>query len=82
MHAASITHCDLRPDNIIISPNGHAAVNNFSSAKSYPNMMPKSHRMTDVVGTNGYKAPELLCETVAVDGYTRSINIWGFGAIL
>lgn len=81
-HKKSAVHRDLRPDNILISPNGHAVVSNYTSAKMWHKTMHRRDRMYEAIGTPGYMAPEVLSDTVTQDGYTRSVDQWGFGAII
>jgi serine/threonine protein kinase len=75
-------HRDLKPDNILISPNGHVAIADFGFAKLFSRKHWADARMTEPLGTAGYIAPEILERHLATTGYSNAVDVWGFGMIL
>lgn len=76
-HAAGITHRDLKPDNIIITPAGDVKVVDFGIAHIDA---PDSPRLTQdgiVIGTPGYMPPEQL-EGSRVDARA---DVYAFGIV-
>ncbi|HEY3998820.1 MAG TPA: serine/threonine-protein kinase, partial [Candidatus Xenobia bacterium] len=57
-HSAGIVHCDMKPDNVMITHEGQVRVMDFGIAtgQSYQRLT----HTTDVLGTPGYMAPEQL----------------------
>ena len=84
-HAKSITHRDLKPDNIFVSKEGRIKILDFGLAKQAVGPVTESEAtlasQTEagvVMGTAGYMAPEQVRGT-AVDSRT---DIFAFGAVL
>src|SRR6185312_2371302 len=60
-HQHGILHCDLKPDNLMITPSGGIKILDFGFARKLE--MPESSATLSVVtsgGTPGYVAPEVL----------------------
>jgi serine/threonine protein kinase len=72
----------MKPDNVLISPNGHLAIADFGFAKSFSRKRWGSARMTEPLGTAGYLAPEMLDHHLPTVGYSNTVDVWGYGMIL
>jgi Protein kinase domain len=82
LHSLRVVHRDLKPDNVLISPNGHLAIADFGFAKSFSKRSWANARMTEPLGTAGYLAPEILDHHLPTVGYSSAVDVWGFGMIL
>ncbi|NDJ35324.1 MAG: protein kinase, partial [Chloroflexi bacterium] len=74
LHRRSILHRDLKPDNVLVGPDGRVRLLDFGLAR----VLTHSTRLTDegMVGTFGYMAPELFNDadnTAASDLYAVGI---------
>ena len=91
LHYMKIMHCDLKPDNILVSPDGHLVITDFGLSVSwdpvsyhgYPSHAFRGRRLA---GTDGYMAPEIvfaiLDQNVPRQGnYGFSADIWSLGVI-
>ena len=74
-HRNFILHRDLKPNNLLLSPDGVIKVADFGLARA----VPSPHEMlTSNVVTRWYRAPELL---FGAKHYTSAIDIWSVGVI-
>lgn len=74
LHANRIMHRDLKPQNLLVSSQGHLKIADFGLAKTYDSEM----SLTSVVVTLWYRAPEvLLCQ-----GYNSTVDIWSAACII
>jgi serine/threonine protein kinase/tetratricopeptide (TPR) repeat protein len=80
-HAQRIIHCDIKPENIMISNSGQVKLLDFGLARqiakpgSYVTYLSGS---TGVSGTPGYMAPEVMLEETPV----AQSDIFSFGVVL
>jgi eukaryotic-like serine/threonine-protein kinase len=72
LHAIGYVHCDLKPNNILVSNDGDVKVIDLGQA------CPKGKAKTRIQGTPDYIAPEQVkCEAVSV-----ATDVYNFGATL
>lgn len=75
MHSKSISHRDLKPDNVLLYENSSVRLCDFGSSKK----IQESECNFPHIVSRYYRAPELsLCHT----DYTTKIDIWAAGCIL
>ncbi|KAJ4349871.1 uncharacterized protein N0V89_008490 [Didymosphaeria variabile] len=75
LHSNHILHRDLKTSNILLSNHGHLKIADFGMARYIP---PPNARLTQLVVTLWYRAPELLLGT---DQYSTEIDMWSLGCI-
>lgn len=74
LHSHRIIHRDLKPSNLLISSQGRLKICDFGLAKTYDFSM----RLTSVVVTLWYRAPEILMTLP----YNSKVDIWSAGCII
>ncbi len=79
-HAALISHCDLKPENVLVPPDGRLRVVDFGIARVIDNRAwdEREEGLARVVGTPGYMAPEQWLG----EAPTASVDVWALGVIL
>ncbi|MBI3634721.1 MAG: protein kinase [Candidatus Rokubacteria bacterium] len=82
-HASGIIHCDIKPSNLFVTPQGHVKILDFGIARHSQVAPGLATRVTsaDVAGTAGtlaYMAPELVAGQPADE---RS-DLYAFGVVL
>ena len=78
-HALGVVHRDVKPENVLMDTSGHsplARLTDFGVARLAQG--PSSNRMTALVGTVAYLAPELAEDSRA----TPAADIWSTGILL
>lgn len=83
LHAEDIVHRDIKPDNILMNPDGRFLITDFgismrlrSTLRRNSTRQQKNH---DVSGTIGYMAPELFSKNPEA---VKATDIWALGAAL
>jgi serine/threonine protein kinase len=78
LHRQDAVHCDLKPDNVILRPNGEAVLIDFGLAwhSRFPDLLAEENRFA--AGSAPYTSPEQL---LGVRGDPRS-DIFALGVIL
>ena len=74
IHACNITHRDLKPENIQVDEDWNIKILDFGLG-FYKDM--DKGKLTEVVGTPYYVAPEVL-----KGEYSKECDMWSFGVIL
>ncbi|KAK6462572.1 kinase-like domain-containing protein [Scheffersomyces coipomensis] len=74
-HRNFILHRDLKPNNLLLAPDGQLKIADFGLARSLGN--PNEELSSNVV-TRWYRAPELL---FGAKHYTVAVDIWSVGII-
>lgn len=75
--ATAMIHADVKPDNIVVSPTGHATLLDFGLAQTPDEATDWATR--PLAGTLAYIAPEMVTSALAAD--TRS-DIYSLGVVL
>ncbi|EGV65292.1 TFIIH complex serine/threonine-protein kinase subunit kin28 [Yamadazyma tenuis] len=74
-HRNFILHRDLKPNNLLIAPDGQLKIADFGLARSLGN---PNEDLSPMVVTRWYRAPELL---FGAKHYTYAVDIWAVGII-
>lgn len=74
-HRNFILHRDLKPNNLLIAPDGQLKIADFGLARSLGNA---NEDLSSNVVTRWYRAPELL---FGAKHYTEAVDIWSVGII-
>ena len=80
MHAAGVAHRDVKPDNVILTAQGHPQIIDFGCACGLEKTERDAKGDTDFVGTPQYMAPEAM-DTERVDE-RRAVDLWAMGCFL
>jgi serine/threonine protein kinase/tetratricopeptide (TPR) repeat protein len=77
-HDRGVVHCDIKPENIMLTSSGRIKILDFGVAKQIPRSDQDATLSRTIAGTPAYMAPEMLLEQ-AVDGRA---DIFSLGIVL
>ncbi|KAG9119344.1 hypothetical protein FRC07_005671 [Ceratobasidium sp. 392] len=77
MHKNDIVHADLKPDNVLVGPQGQVKISDFGLSRIIKNIDPTSNRAHYRAET--YMAPELGDDDVIAK--TLFSDVWAFGIV-
>ncbi|KAJ3682337.1 hypothetical protein LUZ60_014910 [Juncus effusus] len=79
-HKRGIAHRDIKPDNLLFDQEGKIRLSDFGSAAYFgtDNFYHNSHKMSGIVGTPCYVAPEVL----RGEDYDEKIDVWSAGVVM
>ncbi|GAB9476255.1 Agc/pdk1 protein kinase [Globisporangium polare] len=75
MHSKRVIHRDLKPDNLLLTEDGHLKVTDFGTAKDQDDT---NNDLNQFCGTVSYVSPEVLHDKPA----TRACDLWALGCII
>ena len=78
VHAASMIHRHLRPENILFDIEGHVKISDFGVASIVDVEGQRQSKSSDI-GTSKFMAPELLKESAKCDG---KVDVYSFGVVV
>ena len=78
-HSLNVLHLDLKPQNVLMEPDGRARIADFGLARPLDRAM-SAEAATTLAGTPSYMAPEQALLRAAE--ISRTTDVYGLGAIL
>jgi serine/threonine-protein kinase len=77
-HQRGLVHCDLKPQNVLVTADGRAKVTDFGIARAYADNPPAGQRASVVWGTPHYYAPEQAAGAAP----TPASDVYSIGVLL
>lgn len=79
LHENKVIYRDLKPENVLLTNDGHCALADFGLSKDFNNEGTDADlRANSFVGSPFYVAPDVLRQTE----YTDAVDFWSFGVLL
>jgi len=76
LHDAGVIYRDLKPENLLLTHDGHVVMTDFSLSKE--GLHDPEDTTSTFCGTPEYLAPEIL----EGKGYTKAVDWWSFGTLM
>ncbi|CAI4233034.1 unnamed protein product [Auanema sp. JU1783] len=78
LHDQGIAHCDLKPENVLLSEINTSFPQTKICDFGYARFIPEAQFRKTIVGTPAYLPPEVLQKR----GYNKSLDMWSVGVII
>lgn len=78
LHEQGIAHCDLKPENVLLSDMSTSFPQTKICDFGYARFIPEAQFRKTIVGTPAYLPPEVLSKR----GYNKSLDMWSVGVII
>lgn len=80
MHSHNVVHRDLKPENVLLDEQLNVKISDFG----FSTFVQKGDQLSELLGTPGYLAPEMLKRSVeaGAPGYNKEIDLWACGVIM